>query len=238
MVTEAVLIDRIDRGPRLVIEQPSELALDFFSQDASSVGIDAYDARAGRGERDRITTDDIRAINQTMRARSPHSAWEALTAAVEPLPWLTAIDPEWDLIAMDDGEWSRVGGAERLAEAIEASVGPYRQLSVATKVLHLKRPRLFPVLDSLVIEQIGGLAHVKRPARLLLHLREQGRRNLPALRAAQEYLAARRPPYERSLVRILDALLWATHPTAGLASMLGRWEHVLRLRAAAEDRSS
>lgn len=139
---------------------------------------------------------------------------------------------------MDDGEWSRVGGAERLAEAIEASVGPYRQLSVATKVLHLKRPRLFPVLDSLVIEQIGGLAHVKRPARLLLHLREQGQRNFPALRAAQKYLAARHPPYERSLVRILDALLWATHPTAGLASMLGRWEHVLRLRADAQDRTS
>lgn len=136
---------------------------------------------------------------------------------------------------MADTEWSRVGGERLLAAAIEASVAPYRQLSVATKVLHLKRPRLFPVLDSLVVEQIGGLAYVKnQPARLLVHLREQGRRNLPVLRSTQAVLAAHRPPYERTLVRILDALLWSTHPTAGLASMLGRWEHTIRLRDSSE----
>jgi hypothetical protein len=56
-LVEAVFIDWMDRGPRLVIEQPTALALDSFSQDASSVGVDAYDARAGRGERDHITTD-------------------------------------------------------------------------------------------------------------------------------------------------------------------------------------
>jgi hypothetical protein len=233
---DAVVIDRMDRGPRLVIEDPAALALDFFSQDASSVGADAYDARAGRGARDRITTDDVRAINQTMRARSPHSAWEMLTTAAEPLVWLAAIDPEWDLIAMDDGEWAAAGGADLLAAAIEASVGPYRQLSVASKVLHLKRPRLFPVLDSLVVEQVGGMAYVKQPARLLLHLRAQGRNNLTALRSVQQELAAHQPPYTRTLVRVLDALLWATHPTAGLASMLGRWEHVLRLRTDASEK--
>lgn len=230
MVMEPVVIDRLDGGPRLIIEQPDELAIDFFSRDASSVGLDAFDARAGQGDANRITTDDIRAVNQTMRARSPHTAWVTLTRTVEPLAWLTEIDPAWDLIAMADVEWSRVGGERLLAAAIEASVGPYRQLSVATKVLHLKRPRLFPVLDSLVVEQIGGLAYVKQPARLLIHLREQGRRNLPALRSTQAVLAAHRPAYDRTLVRILDALLWVTHPTAGLASMLGRWEHTIRLR--------
>lgn len=76
---ELVVIDRLDGGPRLVIERPDELAIDFFSHDASSVGPDAYDGRAGRGEANRITTDDIRAINQTMRARSPLTAWVSLS---------------------------------------------------------------------------------------------------------------------------------------------------------------
>ena len=229
---DPIVIGRMDGGPRLVIEGPAALAFAFFSTDASSVGPDAYDQRAGKGEPNRITSDDIRAINQTMRARSPHSAWEPLTAAVDELPWLTAIDAGWDLIATDDKDWQATGGAALLAAAIEASVGPYRRLSVATKVLHLKRPRLFPVLDSLVIDLIGGLANVAHPAQLLLHLRQQGRANLETLLAIQAELAARDQPLERSLVRILDALLWSSHPAAGIAATLGDWEHLVRPRSA------
>lgn len=229
---DPIVIGRMDGGPRLVIEGPGALAFEFFSTDASSVGPDAYDQRAGKGEPNRITSDDIRAINKTMRARSPHAAWEPLTAAVDELPWLTAIDASWDLIATDDNDWQATGGAVLLAAAIEASVGPYRRLSVATKVLHLKRPRLFPVLDSLVVDLIGGLAYVARPARLLLHLREQGRSNLETLLAIQAELAARDQPLERSLVRILDALLWSSHPAAGIAATLGDWEHRVRRRSA------
>lgn len=227
----AIVIERMDGGPRLVIEEPGALAFEFFSTDPSSVGPDAYDQRAGRGDRNRITTGDIRAINQTMRARSPHSAWEPLTAAADELPWLAAINVEWDLIGTGDEPWQDAGGADRLAAAIEASVGPYRRLSVATKVLHLKRPRLFPVLDSLVIELIGGLAFVPRPAKLLLHLREQGRANLTTLTAIKADLAAQDQPLERSLVRILDALLWSSHPAAGIAATLGDWEHRMRPRS-------
>jgi hypothetical protein len=228
---DEISIERMDGGPRLVIEEPGVLALEFFSTDASSVGPEAYDQRAGRGEPNRITTADIRAINQTMRARSPHSAWEPLTTAVDDLPWLAAIGPDWDLIGTSDEAWQAAGGADRLAAAIEASVGPYRRLSVATKVLHLKRPRLFPVLDSLVVDLIGGLAYVPRPARLLLHLRQQGRANLATLTAIKAELAAQDQPLERSLVRILDALLWSSHPTAGIAATLGDWEHRVRPRS-------
>lgn len=121
---DAIVIERMNGGPRLVIEDPGTLAFEFFSTDASSVGPDAYDQRAGRGEPNRITTDDVRAINRTMRARSRHSAWEPLTAAVDELPWLAAIPPDWDLIATNDEVWRTAGGADRVAGAIEASVGP------------------------------------------------------------------------------------------------------------------
>ena len=102
---------------------------------------------------------------------------------------------------------------------------------MATKVLHLKRPRLFPVLDSLVVDLIGGPAYVKRPAELLLHLRDQGRANLTSLTAIKAELASQEQPFERSLVRILDALLWSSQPTAGIAAMLGAWEHRVRRRS-------
>jgi hypothetical protein len=229
---DPIVIARMDRGPRLVIEEPERLAFEFFSTDASSVGPDAYDQRAGKGEPNRITTADIRAINQTMRARSPHSAWEALTTAVDELPWLSAIDPDWDLIGTDDDDWDRAGATQLLAAAIEAAVGPYRRLSVATKVLHLKRPRLFPVLDSLGVDLIGGPAYVTQPGKLLSHLRAQGRANLATLTAIQEHLASQTTPYQRSFVRILDALLWSSHPTAGIAGTLGDWEHRIRPRDA------
>jgi hypothetical protein len=223
-MTSRVAIHRLDKGPTLVIDDAAALAYDFFSQDSSSVGPESYDASSGRTDANRITVDDVRAINRTMRARSPHSAWEVFTAAAEALPWLQALDPSWDLIAMEQPAWEATSCGELLAAAISASVGPYRQLSVATKVLHLKRPRLFPVLDSLVLEQLGAVG--RTPLELLVHLRHQGQANIDALSAAQHALAKR--GIDRPLVRILDALLWMTHPGAGLASKLPGWTHVIR----------
>lgn len=221
-----VLINRLDRGPRLVVERADELAVDFFTLDASSVGPNAYDAWAGRTDPDRITTDDVLAINRTMRARSPHLAWQPLVAAARPLPWLAALDPAWDLFELSDDAWAAGGCAALIQTALSGAVGPWRNLSVATKVLHLKRPRLVPVLDRLVLEQLGGMP-TTAPIDLVHHLRSEGRANLEPLRAIQASLAARKAdgrPIRRSLVRILDALLWATHPAAGLAPQLGRWE--------------
>ena len=219
-----IVVVRLDGGPRLVIEDAAGLARDFFSKDASSAGPKAFDARAGKGDPDRIIADDVRAINETMRARARHSAWEAEFAAVEPLPWLQAISLEWDLIATDDATWTASNATAVCAAAVEATTGAYRGPSVATKVLHLKRPRIFPVLDSLVLEQIGATS--QQVPVLLDHLRKVGRANLEQLRAVQRELAA--AGYTRTFVRILDGLLWASHPDAGLARELGGWERVVR----------
>jgi hypothetical protein len=224
LVVQPVVISRMDGGPRLIIEQPERLAWDFFSQDASSVGPLSYDAHAGRGESNRITFDDIRSINRTMRARSKHSAWAELTSVEMPLPWLEVIDVEWDLVAMGTSEWESLGLEALLAQAINATMGSYRNLSVTMKILHLKRPKVFPVLDSLVIQQLGASW---KPAReILRHLREQGYNNLAVLREIQTLLDERK--CHRPLVRILDVLLWATHPSAGLAPGLNSWVHIVR----------
>lgn len=222
-------IRRITAGPSLVIEDPAQLAADFFRTDASSAP-GGYDDLAGGGERDRITRGDVVAINTTMRARSPHTAWEAFLSAKGPQPWLAALEPAWDLVALDDMSWNE-RARPAVSNAIDATVGRGRGLSVATKVLHFKRPAMFPVLDSLVLQQLGVTDSI--PAmRVIDHLRAEGRRNLDIMAGIQATLA---PNYRRSLVRILDALLWASHPAAGLAPALRGWQHVVR-RAPAEGR--
>jgi len=217
----SVVVPRLDGGPRLVIEDAQGLAFDFFTKDASSSGTDPYDAWTGRTDPDRITTDDLYAINRTMRARSPHTAWSVFTGPTDPpLPWLTALDPHVGLFDLDDPEWERGGYDALLADAFAAIIGPYRNLAVATKVLHLKRPRLFPVLDRLVVEQIGGIG---RPVMTLMrHIRAQGRANYVGLSLIQADLEE--VHLLRSHVRILDALLWASHPASSLGPDLAQWE--------------
>ena len=212
---------RIDRrdGEHLVLDGLA-LARGFFLGDPSSIADGAYDQLAGRGDPWRITTDDIRAINRTMRARSKHEWWQTLLD--RELDWLAALDPDIDLIAADDEQWAAAGGQRLVSAALAATIGPYRGPSVATKVLHLKRPRLFPVLDDFVAVMLGvnmtGVATHARRARLatvlLLHLRQQGRNNLPQLQAIQRTLHA--DGIDRPLLRILDAAIWFSHPAAGV----------------------
>ncbi len=222
MQRTTIEIRRIASGPSLVIEDAGQLALDFFRIDSSSAP-GGYDDQAGHGERDRVTKADIIAINTTMRARSPHTAWDHLISTSASQSWLARLNPDWDLIALDDDTW-QTQGRPAIEGAIQATAGPGRGLSVATKVLHLKRPKLFPVLDSLVLQQLGVTESVP-PMKVIEHLRAEGRRNLDGLRAVQLQVAAH---YDRSLVRILDVLLWASHPAAGLAPSLKGWQHVLR----------
>jgi uncharacterized protein DUF6308 len=212
-------ITRLD-GERLVLDGLG-LARAFFVDDPSSVAMDSYDSLAGRGSIDRIETDDIRAINRTMRARSPHEAWSPILN--RPLDWLAALSPELDLIATDDHEWQASNGAQLTATALTATIGPRRGPAVATKVLHLKRPRLFPVLDDFVAVMLGvnmpGDASTPRrvgiAVQLVDHLRAEGRRNIEPLQAISAALADE--GIERPLVRILDAIVWFSHPAAGVA---------------------
>ena len=106
--------------------------------------------------------------------------------------------------------------------ALTAAIGDRRGPSVATKVLHLKRPRLFPVLDGLVATMLGvnmpeDAPHSRRvqiSVGLLLHLRAQGRANLHQLQTIRALLNA--DGVDRPLVRILDAIVWFAHPAAGV----------------------
>jgi uncharacterized protein DUF6308 len=217
-LTYSIEVDRLD-GERLVLDGLG-LARAFFQRDPSSIAQGSYDSLAGQGHRDMITTADLEAINRTMRARSSHSSWEPVLN--RHLDWLASLDPELDLIEADEPAWHAADAELLVRTALSATIGPYRGPSVATKVLHLKRPRLFPVLDDLVAVMLGvnmptdasATRRVEVAMELLLHLREQGRRNIAALQAIQGSLS--NDGIDRPLLRVFDAMLWFSHPAAGI----------------------
>jgi hypothetical protein len=94
-----------------------------------------------------------------------------------------------------------------------------------------KRPGLIPVMDSVVIDQIGARVSddVATWVVAIGQVRAVGRENLAELQGIREHLRARGIA-DRSLVRILDALLWVSSPGSGLFSSLTGWERVFRPR--------
>jgi Family of unknown function (DUF6308) len=230
-----VTIQRVDGGPTLVIEGAQWVAETFFRLDRSAVGPKSYDARVQSCPKDRFELADLRAVNGSMATRMPDKWWSELLDGV-PRSWLAALDPAWTLLDLSDAAWEEGHVTDRLRAALNEMVGDHRGLSVATKLLHLKRPALVPILDSLVVDQLGGRG-VEGSA-LIEHVRAEGRRNLDALHGIQRELAtivgSDDQPIRRSLVRILDVLLWATHPGSALYPILGGWRSEFRRTGGAQ----
>lgn len=215
-------------GSAFTIDYAGELAEYFFRTNASSTSPKAYAAWVLKeADPDRITVGDVVAVNGTMAARTPHKHWTSFTDAETDEPWLAVLDPEWDLYAMPEKEWLQHVVHRPLGEAFKAIMGPYRRPAVVTKVLHIKRPRLIPICDSYVASAMGVTfgdeANWRDLLNLVMHLRRQGQTNLDSLVAIQERL--RKAGIERSLVRILDALLWMRGDVNGPNAAIADWLH-------------
>ena len=224
-----IKIQRLDGGPELVINGAQWLAELFFKLDPSAVGPGSYDARVAVTPKDRFEDDDITAVNRTLATHSAHAWWSDLLDLEAPT-WLAELDPAWDLYELSDEAWAAMRVSARLAAALAAMDAKNRKLAVVTKVLHLKRPALVPVLDSLVIGQLG--ARGKNPLIIVEHVRRVGRANLEALLAVQHLATTTGEdgqPICRTLVRISDALLWTTHPGYALQPLLVDWSKDLAL---------
>lgn len=227
-------------APPLVIEGSQWLAETFFRRDPSALGPLSYDAWIAEAQRDprqrgRIIDGDVTAVNRTMAARTSHERWAPIVASVE-WPWLEALDPGWDLFETSGADWAGADIAGRLRDAFAATKRPGLGIAVITKVLHIKRPRLIPVLDSVVIGQIGASISddVSTWVDAIEHTRQVGQANLGELRGIRDHLRAQGIA-DRTLVRILDALLWTGSPGSGFFSSLSGWERVLRPSAGPTD---
>jgi hypothetical protein len=214
-----LFVERED-GELLVLDGLS-LVEGFLAGDPSARP-GGYNDQAGRGDRAAISYADVRLVNSTMRARSEHVRWEPIIEADQ--SWLARIPDELDLIEYDDDAWAAAEGDRLVNEAIARCIVPYSALARSTKVLHLKRPRAFPVLDELAIQMMGLPVPDKRPARILAAqrvtgaMRREGRRNIDALGRIQDATATEHT--RLSLIRLLDIALWFAHPAASVEGAL------------------
>jgi hypothetical protein len=210
-----------------MIENADWLAEAFFALDPSGRP-GGFDDKARDSALSRIENKDVDAINGTMRARSPHKAWAALGG--RDLPWLSSISPDWVLASLDDDVW-RTHAAPALEKALAELIQKGRGVSVSTKMLHLKRPRLVPVLDSLVVAQLGARMPTTptKAVALIEHVRQVVHENASALQEIIDYLGLH--GVDRSHVRVLDALLWGSNEDSWIAPLmplLARWRRVAR----------
>jgi len=215
-------------GSVLTFDDPAPLIRLFVGPD----GIDGYDDWARRSPPDHLVAEDVTVLNTYARARSGHVHWQALLDDQAPA-WLANIDPGWDAAMTGESAWERAGIERRVEAAFEAMCGPHRGLSVVSKMLHLKRPRLIPLLDALVVEQLGlGVPSQATPevkagyaARVIAHLAAQARSNRAALVGLRRELGAE--GIELSAIRLIDILVWSSHPAASLRAPIERHIRVL-----------
>ena len=194
------------------------LARAFFSADPSAKA-GGYDSLAGTGDRNRVVVEDVIAMNTTMRSRSKHAWWEPVFASDQ--GWLREIPFDLDIVEANEEEWEAANGDALLSAAVAACIRPGIGLAGATKLLHLKRPRLVPILDQLVAEMMGvnlpDSPTVKQRVaighRLATAIRREGRRNIQVLQRIQAELA--KSNIDRPLIRLRRRSLVA-HPAASV----------------------
>jgi hypothetical protein len=215
-------IARLGGEPPLVIENADWLAEAFFALDPSGKP-GGFDDKARDSAPSRIEAKDVDSINGTMRARSPQDVWASLRD--RELMWLAALSPTWDLARLNGADW-RTDVAPALDAAFTGLLGKGRGVSRSTKMLHLKRPRLIPVLDSLVVAQLGAPMPTTpmKAVELIDHVRLVVQDNASALQHIIDYLGLH--GVDRSHVRVLDALLWGSHEASWIAPLkplIARW---------------
>ena len=209
----------------LLLEEADRVAIDFFENDISSVdpGFDiSFDDRAAQAaDLDGFEEVDVRVLQRGMRlARTPRATWDWLKSAAAPLATIQSIPHDADLVTIPDAEYQEVrqilGAA--LTEFVSDVAIDRRGPAVATKILHLRRPRAFAICDRNVMSVLGvhlpddSPTHEAKVSACLETcdlVRQAGRRNLDGLASIRELLLARGK--DRPLARILDALLWLAY---------------------------
>lgn len=180
---------------------------------------------------DVVTRDHLYAINNAMRAHARSEPWEMLLG--QPVPELSAIAPDLDLVSSSDQDVER-GLLALLAVCERIASHPWVTDMAVSKVFHLLRPRFVPISDSYVRLCLGipdvelngkvdrGAFYAARLARVARGIRELGRCNrealdrlvaftndLPPLVPSRGPFRGRQIPVRLTNVRTLDILLWA-----------------------------
>lgn len=210
-------IDRMDGGPSIVIADPAAVIVDYYRSRTMHClrRSGGYDRRGPDPHPDRITREDIAIANQ-IAAHLWGNAWPAILGAGDQ-PCLAELPVGTDAGAGTPEE--REGHLHRIDTAIHALTGGRPKSAGITKILHLKRPRMVPLVDSVIRAKLGADPAAAIPGDALMatvrHLVDESARLAPALdRAIAEACRAEGTP-EISRLRALDILIWVAHPADG-----------------------
>lgn len=162
---------------------------------------------------DEISMDDIDAANRLF-ARISNQAAENLINASD-IPLLLRKIENQNLENLNDAEWKETKeNLEKLFNACLDKIGV--GLAVATKVLHLKRPSLIPILDSFVMQflldvdtsSISKRRQLRQGIKACDIIRLDLINNRETFEALQKSLSDFSIPLEN--VRLYDILCWST----------------------------
>lgn len=162
---------------------------------------------------DQISMDDIDAANRLF-ARISNQAAENLINASD-IPTLLRKIENQNIENLNDAEWNETKkNLERLFNACLDNMGV--GLAVATKVLHLKRPSLIPILDSFVMQflldvdtsSISKERQLRQGIKACDIIRSDLINNRETFETLQKNLSDLPIPLES--VRLYDILCWST----------------------------
>ena len=178
--------------------------------------IEIYEEYDGRHNiNNTISRRDIQAANKLYALIDTYDKSQSahLLAKSRKLARILSGIPNATLHAIPDDAWSE--HREGIRNIFSAILNiPGFGLARATKILHLKRPRLFPILDSYVVAFLlaDSLEDSKRNLRIGMRCMELTRRiiqrNEAGFVSLQQSLSDL--PFPLSIVRLFDILCWTT----------------------------
>ena len=162
-----------------------------------------------------ITKADLDAANNLYAMIDRYDKTESrriLDQSVKLSPFLAKIQ-NTPIYEYNENEWSRL--KSQIEIVLEKIVSIYGVgIAKATKILHLKRPELFPVLDSYVIQFLTGrkVSSSKRDIRLALQSLDSSRELIQS--QINEFIQVQNSlidlPIRLTIVRLFDILCWST----------------------------
>jgi hypothetical protein len=157
-----------------------------------------------RSDANKLTPEDVKRANK-LGARTHLDYWHPLF-----IESISAIPDGLDLICMTDEEWQSVQqDIEKCLSTLLNNIGI--ACAVLTKVLHIKRPNLIPVCDSIIIEYMLPRSDIKSAAtitKIMNEFRKDGKRNLETLSSIKSFLEQKGWKPALSNLRMLEKLYW------------------------------
>lgn len=192
-------------GSQLTIRHCLEKVVWFCENDAYK----GYDLKGYEfdHEPDVFQRELLIATNTAMRARSSVKAWQPIIGCR--IPELAALPTEADLIDTSDADYA----------VLRANLGACYKLIIrrgiadvaASKMLHLKRPKLVAISDGFVKYAVGlppNLSYPNQALEVSDRIRRLGIANRELLDSLQSTLAGLPEPIRLSKIRLLDILIW------------------------------